>query len=298
MNCRRPLTICLVQINYNSDSIQNHLARIKDIIQAHRDADLIVFPELILHGHPSYEKPEGFLYRKLKAHYGPVSEDLYCFVREVGARVIIGELKRRGEKYYNLATYIDRNTVQSYAKTHVHWTENFAPGRELKVFETPMGKVGVNICFDSAFSEVWRDLALQEAEIVVNISAVPSNFPAEFMWRRLQGAALFNQIYVVYANRPGGWFSGYSAVFDPRGRPLVNAGTGEAIIETEINLAEVPDWRAEEAIFPHRRPLLYRRLTRRHPFEPGISTAEVVQIHPADPPEPAPLVSAQKRRMA
>jgi predicted amidohydrolase len=68
---------------------------------------------------------------------------------------------------------------------------------------------------------------------------------------------------VVYANRPGGWFSGYSAVFDPHGRPLVNAGTGEAVIETRIDLGEADRWREEEAIFPHRRPVLYRHITRR-----------------------------------
>jgi predicted amidohydrolase len=44
MTDSQPLDICLVQINYNSESIQDHLDRIKDIIRRHRSADLLVFP--------------------------------------------------------------------------------------------------------------------------------------------------------------------------------------------------------------------------------------------------------------
>ncbi len=283
MSLKNYIDLRLVQINYHSENIRKHLDRIKLIILENREADLIVFPELILHGHPSFEKPEGFLYRRMKVHYGPVSDELYRFVREAGARVIIGELKRRGDKYYNLATYVDRDTVQSYAKTHVHWTENFAAGRELRVFETPWGPVGINICFDSAFSEVWRALALKGARMIVNISAVPASFPVEFMWRRMQGAALFNQVYVAYANRPGGYFSGFSAVFDPYGRPLVQAGKEEEVVTARIDLAEADRWREEEAIFPHRRPVLYRELVRRAIPASPVSEPVSVKGSPARP---------------
>ncbi|MDY7032595.1 MAG: carbon-nitrogen hydrolase family protein, partial [Thermodesulfobacteriota bacterium] len=252
------MMICIAQINYNSENIQVHVEKIKSIIYNYRSYDLIIFPELILHGHPSYEKPEGFLYRRMKVVYSTVSKDLYQFVKSENANVIIGEVKRWGEKYYNVATYIDRDTTQNYTKTHIHWTENFVPGRELKVFNTPLGKIGITICFDAAFSEVWRVLALKGADLIVNVSAVPNSFPVDFMWRRLIGAAVFNQVFVVYANRPGDFFSGHSAVFNPQGETLVSAGRKEVIIETDIDLQEVQRWRNEEQIYPNRRPLLYR----------------------------------------
>ncbi|MBN2232171.1 MAG: carbon-nitrogen hydrolase family protein [Deltaproteobacteria bacterium] len=263
--------ICIAQINYCGRHIQTHVGRIKEIIARNRHADLLVFPELILHGHPSFEKPEGFLYRRMQVVYRTISEDLYRYVRQQDARVIIGEIKRRGTRFYNLATYVDRHEVQHYTKTHVHWTEQFVPGRELKVFETPMGKLGINICFDAAFPEVWRVLALRGAEIIVNISAVPRDFPMDYMWRRLKGAALNNQVYCIYANRPGPTFSGYSAVFTPRGEVLAGTARDEAIFGTDIDPGAVSRWRAEEQIFPHRRPLLYRDIGRRQPetAEPG-----------------------------
>jgi beta-ureidopropionase len=257
--------LCIAQINYLKDDTERHIDRIQGIITDNRDADLIVFPELILHGHPSAERPEGFLYRKLKAHHASVSAGMYDFVRRSGARVIMGEVRRQREKYFNMATYMDGDTVERYAKTHVHWTENFVPGRCLKLFDTPLGKIGVTICFDAAFPEVWRVLALRGAAIIVNISAVPKSFPPRYMLRRLQGAAINNQVFVVFANRPGDYFSGHSAVFDPRGEIVAQAGEEEVVIRAEIDLGEMRRWREEELIYPNRRPLLYRDIGRNHP---------------------------------
>ena len=260
---KRKGKICVAQINYRSKDIQGHVERIKEIINRYKTYDLIVFPELILHGHPSFEKPEGFLYRKMKIMYSEVSKVFYQFIKDNGANVIIGEVKRWGERYYNVATYIDKNGIQSYTKTHVHWTENFIPGRELKVFHSPFGKIGITICFDAAFSEVWRVLSLKGSQLIVNIAAVPKSFPVEYMWRRLVGAAIYNQVYVIYANRPGPFFSGHSAVFDPKGDVVVSSASREKIIEADIDLNEVQRWREEEVLYANRRPLLYRKIISR-----------------------------------
>lgn len=259
------IKICIAQINYLRGDFKHHLEKIKKIITGNRSADLIVFPELLLHGHPSIEQPEELLYRKAEQFYDSMaddSDDLYAFIREADARVIIGELKGSPGRFQNVATYIDKKGAASYAKTHVHWTEHFVPGNRLRVFNTPFGRVGINICFDAAFPEVWRVLALRGAKLIVNISAVPKTFSADYMWLRMRGAALNNQVFVVYANRPGEYFSGRSAVFDPRGDVVASADESETVLNTEINLLEVNHWRREESIFSNRRPLLYRELAR------------------------------------
>jgi len=259
------MQICIAQINYSRDNLQRHVRKIKNVISTYKTSDLIVFPELILHGHPSYERPEPFLYRKMKKVSAFISGDLYRHVRSEKARVIIGELKQSGEQYYNLATYVDIRSIQSYAKTHIHWSENFVPGAELKVFRSPLGEIGITICFDAAFSEVWRVLALMGARVIVNIAAVPESFPTEYMRRRLAGAAIHNQVFVVYANRPGPYFSGGSGVFGPRGEIQVEADAKERIIQAEIDVDEIDTWRHEEQIYANRRPLLYRQIARRSP---------------------------------
>ena len=139
--------ICLAQIGFEPD-IKKNIEKIKTIISEHRKADLIVFPELILHGHPSVDKPEGLLYRRVKNFYRSV---LYRYIKLVGAHVIVGELKGGPGRFYNVATYVDQEQILHYSKTHIHWSENFRAGKELLLFETALGRIGPLICFDAAF---------------------------------------------------------------------------------------------------------------------------------------------------
>ncbi|MGD9125176.1 MAG: carbon-nitrogen hydrolase family protein [Desulfarculaceae bacterium] len=272
------MKITLAQINFKPDDVRGHLGRIMEIINDKAKSDLIVFPELILHGHPSDIKPEGYLYRQVKARLAKASRSIYGHVKKCQARVVLGELKRIGDFYRNLATYVDSNGPRSYAKTHVHWTENFQSGARLKVFRTPLGPIGLNICYDSAFSEVWRVLALNGAKLVVNISAVPAHFPVPYMHRRMQGAAAFNQYFVVYVNRPGPVFSGGSAVYDPRGDEIVSLGGGEEVVDVELDPFAVDEWRQAELLFANRRPLLYRRLTNRNIEVPSGSRHRTLKV--------------------
>jgi predicted amidohydrolase len=258
--------ICIAQINFLKGELIQHIERIKEIISNNTSCDLIVFPELILHGHPSIESPEGMLYRRVKQFYATIQDksvDLYQFIQSVGARVIFGELQGKPGLFHNAATYVDKNTVQTYKKTHVHWTENFIPGKKLENFQTPFGPVGITICFDAAFPEIWRVLALRGAKIIVNIAAVPKTFRTDYIWRRLAGAAINNQVFVVYANRPSPYFNGFSAIFDPRGNMIVSADDEETTLFAEIDLSDVDKWRDEEAIFPNRQPLLYREIVKK-----------------------------------
>lgn len=273
----RKRTMCVAQVGYDADHIEDHVEKLKVVIDEHHDADLLVFPELILQGHPDVDRPEGFLYRRARARYGLVSAELYRHARDRDARVIVGEIKRRVERLYNVASYVDRHRLQHYTKAHVHWSENFVPGTKLRCFDTArVGKVGINICFDAAFSEVWRVLALRGPCVIVNISAVPAHFPVAYMHRRMQGAALNNQVYVVYANRPGPEFGGGSAVFDPRGEFVVSTGRDEDVLEVEIDLAQVDRWRDEEEIFPNRKPELYRQIG--HSGTPSRSRRELEEV--------------------
>lgn len=263
-------TICIAQIGFRRD-VGRHIRVIKRIIDENLSADLIVFPELILHGHPSAEHPEGLLDRKVRKFYRSIaddSEDLYAFVKARGASVIVGELKGGPWSYRNVATYIDRERIVHYAKTHVHWTENFVPGREFKVFDSSIGVLGMLICYDGAFMEPWRILALRGARVIINIAATPRSFPGRYVRRRLQGAAISNQLFVVYANRPGRHFSGQSSVIDPRGEIIVEAGEDECVLVCEVDLDEVERWRTEEPILLDRRPLLYREISSEHGKSP------------------------------
>jgi predicted amidohydrolase len=63
---------------------------------------------------------------------------------------------------------------------------------------------------------------------------------------------------VVYANRPGDYFSGHSTIINPMGEILIDVCTNENIIQCEIDLREVYKWRRQERLYKNRRPELYR----------------------------------------
>ncbi len=103
---------------------------------------------------------------------------------------------------------------------------------------------------------------MQGARAIVNISAVHQTFPVDYMWLRMKSAALNNQVFVIYVNRSGDYFSGHSAVFNPRGNIVISAKTEAEILSTGIDLDEVKVWRREERIYKNRRPQLYRTITK------------------------------------
>jgi predicted amidohydrolase len=103
---------------------------------------------------------------------GPATAALSERARRHRIWVCAGLSEREGDRIYNSAVLIDRNghLVGKYRKTHLPIQEveaGFTPGRELPVFDTEFGKIGMLICHDTAFPEPARVLALKGAELVL-----------------------------------------------------------------------------------------------------------------------------------
>ncbi|HET6403220.1 MAG TPA: carbon-nitrogen hydrolase family protein [Candidatus Thermoplasmatota archaeon] len=251
--------VTVVQFERDSAEPRRNLDRMKEDVRAHAESDLVVFPELVVHGHEwATEMPDA---RTLR----PVSEAMLRELDEVAAEcrtsVVYGSLVERDGKLYNLATFTDGRERVSYAKTHVHWSEAFEPGREFPVAKGFVRPLGMLICFDAAFPEVPRLLALGGAEIIVNISAIPAEFPLKHVHRRLVACSTENQVFTVFANRAGDGFLGGSAIVGPEGDVLALAG-GRGSLTIDIDFDEVRRWREQEPLFVHRRPSLYERIAR------------------------------------
>jgi predicted amidohydrolase len=165
--------------------------------------------------------------------------------------------------------------IGTYRKSHLPYlgVDRFVtPGDELPVWDTPLGRIGVEICYDLRFPEVTRALALQGAEIVVH----PTNFPmaAKIQTELITVArAAENRIFLLTANRVGKerWaeFCGWSQIVDPYGVRLAEAGeTEEALLVADIDVEKAQDkdyvipGEYELFLFGHRRPDLYGELVR------------------------------------
>jgi len=252
--------VCIAQIDIDGNDPAKNLKKMKQIIQDYREADLLIFPELVVHGHIYSSAPRHEILEMIAKTPAGMKEELHAFAQQHDTRVIFGEFDQIGEQVYNLAVYVSRHKVERYAKTHVHWSESFDAGHELKAFDTPLERIGILICFDSAFPEAARTMALQGAKVIVTIAAVPKSFDVKYMHMRMISIALNNQVFSIFANRAGENFGGKSAIFNPRGECIAQAGEKEEILWGDIDLLEVDSWRMEESIYPNRRPEIYGQI--------------------------------------
>ncbi len=141
-----------------------------------------------------------------------------------------------------------------------------ASGEKLVMTETPWAKIGLSICYDLRFPEMFRTYALKGAEMVI----LPAGFPHPRLdhWRTLLKArAIENQMFMVAVNQVGdevlgGRFGtlsyfGHSCVIDPWGGFVAEAGEQEMLLTVTIDLAKVSEVRNLMKIFRDRRTDLY-----------------------------------------
>ena len=232
-------------------------------------AELLVLPECALPGYMFDSAEEALPFAEEIP--GPSTETLERESRRLGMHVVCGLLERDGDALRNSAVLVGPDgLVGTYRKTHLPFlgVDRFVvPGDELNVYDTPLGRIGVEICYDLRFPEVTRTLALKGADIVAH----PTNFP---MAAKLQtelitvARAAENRIYLLTANRVGkerwGEFCGWSQIVDPFGKRLAEAGeTEEALLVADVELEKARDkdyvipGEYELYLFGHRRPELY-----------------------------------------
>ena len=205
---------------------------------------------------------------------GPSTEALADACGRLDIYAVCGLLERDGDQLRNAAVFVGPDgLIGRYRKTHLPFlgVDRFtAPGDELPVYDTPLGRIGVEICYDLRFPEVTRTLALKGADLVAH----PTNFP---MAARIQtelitvARAAENRIYLLTANRVGkerwGEFCGWSQIVDPYGRRLAEAGeTEETLLVADVELERARDkdyvipGEYELYLFGDRRPELYGAL--------------------------------------
>jgi predicted amidohydrolase len=157
--------------------------------------------------------------------------------------------------------------VGRYRKLHLFMNEKdfFQPGNAgLPVFDIGLCKVGMLVCFDWLFPEVWRILALKGADVICH----PSNL---VLPRLAQQAvpihALVNRVYVVTANRIGSegklTFTGMSTIADPRGEVLSQASSADqelCVVEVDPELAKGKAITPRNNVLADRRPEEYTLL--------------------------------------
>lgn len=127
---------------------------------------------------------------------------------------------------------------------------SIAPGSELVVVDTPVGKIGLSVCYDLRFPELYRQLTKRGAEIF----SIPSAFTAvtgKAHWDILiKARAIENMCFVAAANQGGVHDNGrktygHSMIVEPWGGTLTELSTGQGIEVADINLQRLQELRSQ-----------------------------------------------------
>jgi predicted amidohydrolase len=204
----------------------------------------------------------------------PVGEGLFAEIadlaREYEIAIVGSQLSLLGEgRYGNTAVYFDSDVANlgTYSKVHLFGpmqeVEYLSAGDSLTVVETGWGKVGLAICYDLRFPELFRAYALAGVQAVILVAEWP--LPRLEHWRTLLRArAIENQMFIFACNRVGKTgkteFFGRSCLLDPCGEVIIEAGDGAGVYTAELDLDQINEVRASMPVFTDRRPDAYRLL--------------------------------------
>ena len=138
-----------------------------------------------------------------------------------------------------------------------------SPGDRTLVVSTSVGRLGVAICYDLRFPELFRKMALEGAEIICLPAEWPR--PRQEHWRTLLRArAMENQLFVVAANCCGIQgkldFFGMSLLLSARGEVLAEGGDTDTELVATFDYQEMLDYRAQIRCYDDRRPEVYGKL--------------------------------------
>lgn len=251
----KPITLLLAQTGPRLGRKAENLKTIQAQASSARrkNLDLLIFPELHLTGYTMKDE----VYNLAEPIPGPSERKVENMAKEHGVHIIFGMPEESQVKgvIHNTAVLVGpKGLVGKYRKiylpTHSVFEERryYRPGQEAPVFDTPLGKIGLTICYDLYFPELTRLQTLAGAELIVCISASPG-LRRRFFEGFVLSRAMENAVYLAYVNRvgieEGNQFWGGSRVIAPGGSVLAQCKYDvEDFQPCKVDLAEVGRARA------------------------------------------------------
>ncbi len=265
-------TVACVQVTAGQDVDANVEAACALVRQA-RDAggEFILLPENVSLMEP---RTEVIRSHAVAADDHPVLARFRDLAREVGAWLLTGSLPMRSSdgRMANCSTLIDPNgaVVRSYDKIHMfdvdlpsgesyRESKIFQPGEESCLADLPWGVLGMTVCYDLRFPQLYRSLAQAGAQFLT-VPAAFTKTTGEVHWHLLLRArAVENGCFVFAPTQCGLHYGtrrtfGHSLIIDPWGEVLADGGGEVGVITAEIDPARVDEVRAMIPSLGHDRP--------------------------------------------
>ena len=280
--------VAAVAANFSRDLEQNYATIEHFVAEATRaSVDFLVFPEAAIGGYLSSLGNHGDTIKNTTRSLppaitldGPEIRRVQAIAGDMVIAIGFCELADDGETRYNAAALLDGAQIYgSYRKVHQPLGENmsYSSGTHYGVFDTPVGRVGLQICYDKAFPEAARLMALDGAEIIASLSAWPAARTAtadnlqEDRWTYRfnlfdAARALDNQVFWIASNQSGTFGSlryvANAKIVDPGGNVLATTLLSEGMAVADIDIAETfTTMRGGMFHLRDRRPDVYGPLT-------------------------------------
>jgi predicted amidohydrolase len=243
---KNKINIGLVQYAPVWENKVESIEKIKKLVDKNSGIDLLIFPEMTLTGFTM--KSDKFA----ENLDGPSYLFFSSLARDKKCAVMYGVIEKGKRKNFNTLVHINnqRKVIKTYRKIHPfsYSKENifYGKGKELITTKVKGIKIGLSICYDLRFPELYRFYAKQKVHLIIDIANWPDTRIEH--WRSLLKArAIENQCYVAGVNRVGNdpklKYNGFSSVFNPMGKEIIFLENDEKIIEAEIDKFTVDDVR-------------------------------------------------------
>ncbi len=216
--------------------VKQNLSRAEELLST-TDAELVLLPELFT---------TGFEYTHLRSLAKPLEVHAEALRGLAEGRALAGSVPElSGGRLYNTFLLLrDGEILGSYRKIHLFGREkeHFSAGREVGVAELEGMKLGMSICYDLRFPELYRALTFLGAELMLVCAEFPA--PRQEHFRVLARArAIENLCYVLACNCTGrdaeNRYAGGSLAVSPWGEVLAEAGEDEEVLEVRVERSEV-----------------------------------------------------------
>ena len=226
----------------NRDSLEKMFGELKPM-----PGDIIVLPEMYATGFSM----NTLLSEDIMQRDSPNASFLMRKSSELKCCVIGGIAIQNNNLFHNeaIAAFPD-GTVKRYQKNNLFPLANenhtYAAGNELTTFEWDPWIIGLSICYDLRFPEIYRGLTSKGASLMINIATWPID-RIDHWATLLKARAIENQSYVVGVNRtgtdPNSNYNGRSMIIDPMGAIVLDAGEEEGMFSSTIKIEKVSSWR-------------------------------------------------------
>lgn len=233
---------------------------------------LVVFPELAVTG---YQCGADFsVLAETAVPSSPSVKKLSALAKKYQIHIIYGMAERDekdGKTLYNSQFFLNDQgeILGTYRKVHLFDSEKqwFTPGKEFKVFDTSIGRIGLFICYDAFFPEAARCLSVQGVNLLVNSTnwEKPYDYDMDMV---MAARALENTVYLACCNRIGPDttldFFGHTRLLDPLGHVIAGVnGEVEGFAYASLDYDRAETMKEEYyTMLTERRPELYHDLTK------------------------------------